>query len=184
MPNLLNEFIDHPTSSMVTIRCDPWFRNKACLLGDACHAIVPFYGQGMNAGFEDCRLLNDALTYHSDLWETAFDEFQRQRIPNTNAIADLAFQNFIEMRDLVADDEFLLRKKIERRLHELYPGHWLPLYSMVTFSDIPYSKAQRIGTIQHSIMDEVLKKPDLESNWESLDFKEMVTDLRAQVDSQ
>ena len=111
MPDLLTDYFENPTSSMVTIRCSPWKRGKASLVGDASHAIVPFYGQGMNAGFEDCRLFDQYLTEFENSFDKAFEAFQNQRIPNTNAIASLAFQNFIEMRDLVADDDFLVEKR-------------------------------------------------------------------------
>lgn len=182
MPDLTTEFFVNPTSSMVTIKCDPWQRGKACLIGDASHAIVPFYGQGMNAGFEDCRILDEGLVKQKSSFEEVFEEFQKKRIPDTNAIAALALQNFIEMRDLVADKEFLLRKKIEQKLHDLYPNHWTPLYSRVTFTDEPYSEALRIGNIQSSIMDKVMQQPDIEVLWESLDYEGIIKSLKAQVD--
>jgi kynurenine 3-monooxygenase len=182
MPDLVNDFSENPTSSLVTIKCNPWIKGKACLLGDASHAIVPFFGQGMNAGFEDCWLLDDFLDRYPGSFDKVFNKFQTERIPNTNAIAELAFQNFIEMRDLVADPDFLLRKKIEQKIHQLYPDQWIPLYSMVTFSDRPYSEAQQIGNVQRAIMDEVLKIPNIEATWESIDFYQMVKDLKARVD--
>ena len=181
MPELLQDYFDNPTSSMVTIRCDPWLHGKVGLIGDASHAIVPFYGQGMNAGFEDCRLLDQILREQNGDFESAFDTFQRGRIADTNAIAKLAFQNFIEMRDLVADADFVLRKKIEARIHELYPESWVPLYSMVTFSHMPYAEALRIGKIQQSIMDEVMKLPDIETTWESMDLTPLIKDLKSQT---
>ena len=153
------------------------------MIGDASHAIVPFYGQGMNAGFEDCRLLDEALTASNGEFCKAFESFQLQRIPDTNAIAELAFKNFVEMRDLVADKDFLLRKKIEQRIHQLYPEAWVPLYSMVTFSDRPYAEALRIGEIQRKLMDQVLKLPNVESDWQKWEYAEIVRDLKAQVDS-
>lgn len=180
MPDLLEDFRTNPTSSLVTIKCYPWVRNKTLLVGDAAHAIVPFYGQGMNAGFEDCRMLNLLLGQYGDSWEQAIAAFQEQRKPDTDAIAELALDNFIEMRDLVADNEFLLRKKIEAKVHSLYPEHWIPLYSMVTFhSDIRYSEAQRIGAKQKAIMDKVMKTQDIESTWEHLDFEQLVRNLQA-----
>jgi kynurenine 3-monooxygenase len=182
LPELINEFDQNPTGSLVTIRCSPWMVGKSGLIGDASHAIVPFYGQGMNAGFEDCRLLDQLLSKHKDDLLPAFAEFQTSRMVDTDAIADLAFQNFIEMRDLVADQEFLLRKEIEMKLHDLYPDVWIPLYSRVTFSDQPYSEAQRIGHIQRSIMDKVMEIPGIEDKWESLDFSAFIKDLKAQVD--
>ncbi len=183
MPHLLQDFSQNPTASLVTIRCNPWMVGKAGLIGDASHAIVPFYGQGMNAGFEDCRLLDDKLSKHRNQLSTAFKEFQANRIIDANAIADLAFQNFVEMRDLVADREFLLRKEIEMKLQESYPEVWIPLYSRVTFSDQAYSLALKIGQIQRSIMDKVMEIPGIEHNWRHMDFTDVVTDLKAQVDS-
>ncbi len=172
IPDLKEQLITNPTSSLVTIRCFPWSRNNSLLLGDASHAIVPFYGQGMNAGFEDCRILNDLLEKRDDNWGLAIPEFQEFRKPDTDAIADLAMDNFIEMRDLVADKEFQLRKKIESRIHALYPDQWVPLYSMVTFhEDIRYSEAYRIGQNQKKIMDEVMKIPGIESTWQLLDLQ-------------
>src|SRR5690242_1966532 len=135
MPNAIDDFSSNPTSSLVTVKCSPWVRNKTLVIGDAAHAIVPFFGQGMNAGFEDCRILNELLDTHHDNWATVLSKFQEQRKPDADAIAQLALDNFIEMRDLVADATFLLRKKIEAKLHELYPEKWIPLYSMVTFYD-------------------------------------------------
>jgi kynurenine 3-monooxygenase len=181
MPSLLQDFSENPTSSLVTIRCEPWLLGKAGLIGDASHAIVPFYGQGMNAGFEDCRLLDQLLSGHTGQFEQAFAKFQESRIPDANAIADLALQNFVEMRDLVADDEFLLRKKIEQKLHELYPDQWIPLYGRVTFSDQPYSEALRIGNIQRSIMDQVMRKPGIAEQWDKLDFTTLIKHLKAQA---
>ncbi|HZX74172.1 MAG TPA: NAD(P)/FAD-dependent oxidoreductase, partial [Cyclobacteriaceae bacterium] len=146
MPELLDNFKSNPTSSLVTIKCFPWVKNKTLLIGDAAHGIVPFFGQGMNAGFEDCRILNQLLDKHHDDWQKASEEFQQLRKPDTDAIAQLALENFIEMRDLVADEDFLLRKKIEAKLHELYPEKWIPLYSMVTFHEGKrYSESLTIG---------------------------------------
>ena len=182
MPSLLYDFFDNPTASLVSIRCNPWLVGKAGLIGDASHAIVPFYGQGMNAGFEDCRLLDQLLSEHPGRFEQAFSKFQESRIPDTDAIADLAFQNFIEMRDLVADDEFLLRKEIEQKLHELYPNLWIPLYSRITFSDQPYREALKIGYIQRAIMDQVMSKPQIADEWRNMDFTALIKDLKTQAD--
>jgi kynurenine 3-monooxygenase len=180
MPGLLEDFHSNPTSSLVTMKCFPWVRNKTLLIGDAAHAIVPFYGQGMNAGFEDCRILNQLLAQHQDDWNIVLPEFQRLRKPDTDAIAQLALDNFIEMRDLVADADFLLRKKIEAKLHELYPDQWIPLYSMVTFNEnIRYSDAYSTGRKQRKIMDEVMKKPGIGTTWPSLPFDQIVSQLHS-----
>ncbi len=178
MPGLLEDLRDNPTGSLVTIRCFPWALQNTLLIGDAAHGIVPFYGQGMNAGFEDCRILNQLLDAHKDDWNTVLPAFQQSRKPDADAIAQLALENFIEMRDLVADADFLLRKKIEAKLHELFPKKWIPLYSMVTFhDDIRYSEALRIGQKQKRIMDSVMKTPDIETTWQSLDFQQLVRQI-------
>lgn len=178
LPNLLEEFSLNPTSSLITVKCFPWVRKNTLLIGDAAHAIVPFYGQGMNAGFEDCRILNSMLDEYHDDWTTAIHAFQQERKPDTDAIAQLALDNFIEMRDLVADKEFLLRKKIEGRLYELFPDRWIPLYPMVTFHDeIRYDHARRTGIKQKRIMDRVMQQPGIETNWEQLNFEQLVQQL-------
>jgi kynurenine 3-monooxygenase len=142
MPDLAKEFFANPTGSLVTIRSSPWYyRDKAVLLGDACHAVVPFYGQGANASFEDCVVLDECLRDHGDNLETAFAEYHRRRKANVDALADLALGNFIEMRDHVASRGFLLKKKLGQMLHRLMPRWYLPMYSMVTFSRIPYAEA-------------------------------------------
>lgn len=178
MPTLLEDFRNNPTSSLVTVKCFPWVKNNTFLIGDAAHAIVPFFGQGMNAGFEDCRILIQLLDQHADNWDKVLPEFQKLRKPDADAIAQLALNNFIEMRDLVADKEFLLRKKIEAKLHQLYPSQWIPLYSMVTFyENIRYSDAYATGEKQKRIMDEVMVRPNIENTWEALDFSEIVGKL-------
>ncbi len=177
MENPVETFMSNPPSSLVTVRCFPWTRNKTLLMGDAAHGIVPFFGQGMNAGFEDCRVFNEMMDQFDD-WKNLFEEFQKQRKPNTDAIAQLALDNFIEMRDLVADDDFLLRKKIEAKLHELFPDKWIPLYTMVTFrDDITYSHAYQTGLKQKQIMDVVMKQPNIHITWQSMDLKKIVDQL-------
>ena len=171
MPHLAREFFENPTGDLVTIRCSPWnVEGRACLLGDAAHAIVPFYGQGMNSGFEDCRVfadLMDAEAPDSDDWSGLLSAFAAARKPNGDAIAELARMNFIEMRDRVADPRFLLQKKIEARIHELYGERYLPLYSMVTFSHLPYAEALERGKQHQRMMDQLLRQPGIESSWQS-----------------
>lgn len=166
MPDFDQEWRDNPSSSLCIIRCYPWVAGQSALIGDSAHAIVPFYGQGMNSGFEDCRILNKILDEESD-WKVALERYQKERKANGDAIADLAMRNFIEMRDLTADPQFLLRKKIEAHLHQRYPDRWIPLYSMVTFTHIPYEEALRIGKVQDKIMAEVMTRPDIEEMWNS-----------------
>jgi kynurenine 3-monooxygenase len=144
MPALLEEYRDNPTGSLVTIRCAPWYhRDKVALVGDAAHAVVPFYGQGMNAAFEDCVVLDECLAQFSDNRERAFAEYFDRRKENADALADLAVQNFIEMRDKTASRIFRAKKKLDHLLEGLLPGTYLPLYAMVTFTRMPYSEAAR-----------------------------------------
>jgi kynurenine 3-monooxygenase len=154
----------------VTVKCFPWVRsNKFALIGDAAHAIVPFFGQGMNCGFEDCRILDELIDRHGDNWEELLLEFQALRKPDADAIADLAVNNFIEMRDRTADPKFLLQKKIESVLHEKYPDKWIPAYSQVTFSpQIRYSEALRRGQQQEKIMQKVMQVEGVEEKWEEM----------------
>ncbi|NNC86070.1 MAG: FAD-dependent monooxygenase [Bacteroidia bacterium] len=167
MPHLSEEFFENPTGSLVTVRCYPWVKeNKVCLLGDAAHAIVPFYGQGMNSGFEDCSALHEIMEKEND-WTKILTQFQKERKPAGDAIADLALYNFIEMRDLVGDKKFLLRKKIEAWFSEKHSDVWIPQYSMVTFSHIPYHHALAKGKMQREIMDKVMQMPDIENKWNS-----------------
>jgi kynurenine 3-monooxygenase len=142
MPTLAHDFFTNPTSSLVTVRCAPWrLGDKAVLLGDAAHAVVPFYGQGANAAFEDCVVLDECLrTWSTDLTR-AFATFEERRKVHADAIADLALANFVEMRDHVASSRFLFKKKIEKVLHRLMPRTFVPLYTMVSFSRIPYADA-------------------------------------------
>lgn len=152
MPTLLDDFERNPTNSLVTIRCRPWtYEGRVALIGDAAHAIVPFFGQGMNAAFEDCRILAELLRKHGD-FAPAFAEYDRIRKPNADAIADLAIANFFEMRDKVGSNAFLWKKKTEKLVHRLLPGWYLPLYNMISFSNIPYAEARAIAKRQTTII--------------------------------
>lgn len=176
--NLKRDFFKNPTSAMVTIKCYPWsYFDKITLVGDSAHAIVPFYGQGMNAGFEDISVLNQKMNQHGDNWEIIFEEYQRERKPNTDAIAELSYRNFVEMSSKTADPSFLLRKKIEKKFAQKYPELWVPLYSRVTFSDKAYSDALDIGDYQRGIMDEVMKIPGIEETWDSEEVELKIKDL-------
>ncbi|MGZ3863564.1 MAG: FAD-dependent oxidoreductase [Bacteroidia bacterium] len=176
MPTLLDDFFTNPTSSLVTVKCYPWtFDNKIALIGDAAHAIVPFFGQGMNCGFEDCVVLNDLISKHKENWDDIMQEYQMLRKPDGDAIADLAIGNFVEMRDKTADPKFLLQKKIEARFSEKHPDKWIPLYSMVTYSPhIRYSTALKEGQKQQAIMDKVMAMPGIESKWDSAEVENMI----------
>ncbi|RYY71432.1 MAG: FAD-dependent monooxygenase [Chitinophagaceae bacterium] len=169
MPTFAEDFFNNPTSSLITVKCFPWIREDYfTLIGDAAHGIVPFFGQGMNAGFEDCGVLNGLIEKHGEDWLDILNEFQAMRKPDADAIADLALNNFVEMRDKVADPKFLLQKKIEGRFSSKHPDKWTPAYSMVTFSPhIRYSEALKRGNLQQSIMDEIMAIPGIETSWES-----------------
>jgi kynurenine 3-monooxygenase len=143
LPALHQDFFDNPTGSLVTIRTRPWHHEGAvALLGDAAHAIVPFFGQGANAAFEDCLALSGALTRYSGDCARAFPAYEADRRPNADAIADLAIANFQEMRDKVASPFFRLEKRAEVLLHRLFPDWFVPLYTMISFSRIPYAEAR------------------------------------------
>ena len=153
MPNLLDDFKNNPTGSLVTIRCAPWFyKDKVALVGDAAHAVVPFYGQGMNAAFEDCVVLDECLEKFPRDRQRAFGEYFERRKVNADALADLALGNFIEMRDKTASKTFRAKKKLDHFLEAALPGIYLPLYTMVTFTRIPYAKAARRAQIQDAIV--------------------------------
>ncbi len=165
MPDFIDQFFSNPTGAMVTVKCSPWHAGgKMALLGDAAHAIVPFFGQGMNCAFEDCTSLNEIMGKKLEVekqeigeewWKSVFDEYERARKINTDAIADLAVENFVEMRDLVAHPKFLLKKKVEQALHQRFPEKFIPKYSMVTFHRIPYAVALSRGKVQERILDEL-----------------------------
>jgi len=183
LPDYQQQYIVNPTSSLVTIKCYPWTVGNSTLIGDAAHAIVPFFGQGMNSGFEDCYVLNQLMEQHNDLKKALF-HFQKVRKPSADAIAELALQNFIEMRDHVSDPNFLFRKKIEARFNELYPNEWKPLYSMVTFSDEPYEIALAKGKKQDRIMKKIMDVSEItQQNLSNTFIRELWTDYVVQPDS-
>ncbi len=156
--NLIGSFFDNPTGSLGTIRCDSWCDGgDALIIGDAAHAIVPFHGQGMNAGFEDCVALDRCLEEQGDDWPGAFAAFEKCQMPNANAIADMALENYVEMRDSVLDPKFQLKKEIAWKLEALYPDQFIPRYSMVMFHLLPYSEAYARGEIQAQILDELAR---------------------------
>ena len=156
MPELAGNYFANPTGAMVTIKCSPWHvEGKALLLGDAAHAIVPFFGQGINCGFEDCTSLVALLDRYGADWARVFTAFEQERKVNTDAIADMAVENFTEMRDRVADPRFLFRKKVELALEAKYPRLFVPKYSMVTFHRIPYSVALARGIVQDRMLGEL-----------------------------
>lgn len=148
LPNVADEWEQHPLSSLAIIRCYPWYSGKIILMGDAAHATVPFYGQGMNCGFEDCTVLNQLMHELKEDWSAIGEAYQVSRKPNGDAMQDLSQQNYLVMRNRVADPDFLLLQKIERRIASLYPEKYFPLYSMVSFTDIEYKTALSKGNEQ------------------------------------
>jgi kynurenine 3-monooxygenase len=172
IPDVVEQFFRNPTSSLVTVKCFPWIRDdKFALIGDAAHAIVPFFGQGMNCGFEDCSVLNTLLDEYNEDWKQVLQAFQQLRKPDADAIADLAIENFTEMRDKVANPKFILQKKIEAKLHEKFPSKWIPAYSQVTFSPhIRYSEALRNSQRQERIMQSIMQTPGIEDRWQDETF--------------
>ncbi|MBL0357406.1 MAG: FAD-dependent monooxygenase [Chitinophagaceae bacterium] len=179
MPTLTADFFTNPSSSLVTVKCFPWIReDKFALIGDAAHAIVPFFGQGMNCGFEDCSVLNDLIDEYSENWEKILTVYQQLRKPDGDAIAELALNNFVEMRDKVAGPTFLLQKKIEAAFSEKHPGKWLPAYAQVTFSpQIRYSEALKNSIWQEAIMQQVMALPGIENNWQSDEVEQKMLEL-------
>lgn len=183
MPSLTEDFFVHQTGSLITIKCYPWvYNDRVALLGDSAHAIVPFFGQGMNAAFEDCVYLNEYLGKYDGDWKKTFAEYQQMRKVNADAIADLAQENFVEMRDLVATPRFQLKKKIEGELFKKFPDKFIPKYTMVTFMRLPYSVALERGKIQEQILNELSEN---KSNIDEIDWKkgeELVEKLLVKID--
>ena len=178
IPNLVEDFFKNPTSYLVTMKCFPWtFSDKVALIGDACHAIVPFYGHGMNAGFEDITVLEQMLEKYGDDWANLLNDYENSRKPNTDAIAELSYRNFMEMSAKTADSNFLLQKKIEKWFSDKHPDKWMPLYSRVTFSLQPYSEALAIGDFQNEIMQEIMQMPNIEENWNSAEVENKIIEL-------
>ncbi len=156
LPGFADEFMRNPVGRMGTVRAQPWHHGgEVVLLGDAAHAIVPFHGQGMNCAFEDCEALDDCLARHGSDWKNVFTEFEAARKPNADAIAEMALENFVEMRDLVANPHFQLQKQLAFTLERRHPGRFIPRYAMVMFHAMPYAEAQRRGAVQQRILDEL-----------------------------
>jgi kynurenine 3-monooxygenase len=180
MPKLCEDFNNNPTSSLVTVKCEPWnYEDKVCLIGDASHAIVPFYGQGMNSGFEDCTIFNEMLNEYGEDTLALFENFSKTRKPDADAIAELAIQNFIEMRDKVGDPQFLYRKKIEKVITSKYPEKYTPAYSLVTFSHTPYSKALKLGDARNEILNKIAEIENVETKMDTPQVQLMLNELFA-----
>jgi kynurenine 3-monooxygenase len=158
MPNLVDDFFNNSTGNLTTMRCYPWVKNKVALMGDSAHAIVPFYGQGMNCSFEDCVVLDQCIDeFHGD-WTKILDAYQKSRKPNADAIASLALQNFIEMRDLVGSAEFLHKKHVEHDLVVLYPDKYKSQYERTTFSNDNYLDALNWGAKNDALLEYIISE--------------------------
>lgn len=186
MPTLIEDFFANPTSSLITTHIQPWhYQDKSALIGDAAHAIVPFYGQGMNAGFEDCTILAGMMDKYGDDWNTILDKYDNKRKPNGDAVAELALINFVEMRDKVADPHFLERKKIEKELGKRYPKDFISVYEMVSFSHTPYKTAISCIQEQDKLLRTIMGEGDFFENIEKSDFchklDEWITDYHRSV---
>ena len=176
MPTLVEDFFKNPIGNLGTIKCFPWnVGGQSLLLGDAAHAVVPFYGQGMNASFEDCRILNQLIEAHGTHWEIVFNEFTSVRKPNTDAIAEMAEENFYEMRDAVADPVFQRKRELETRLEQTFPDYFSK-YSMVTFrEDLPYKIAKQKGNAQDKLLMEICANVE---NLSDIDLNEVMEKIK------
>lgn len=168
IPNIKDEFVNNPTGALGTVKCSPWsYQNKTLLIGDAAHAIVPFYGQGMNASFEDVLVFDSMLDMYEGDWERVFKAYEQNRKQNTDAIADLAIDNYYEMRDHVANPLFKEKRKIEMDLEKAFPEHYFSKYSMVTFNEnIPYAEAMNIGRAQDKALLNLIADDEVSTSLE------------------
>ena len=176
-------FMEKTAAPLFLVQVFPWsFNRKVGLIGDAAHAIVPFYGQGMNCGFEDCAELNRLIELHDHDWDAIFPAYENVRKPNGDAIAELSKRNFVEMSDLSGDRMFQLRKKIEAKFSQRHPELWTPLYSMVTFSpEIPYAEALRVGDGQNEVMEKIMALPNIEDEWDQEHVMNMLYALAVEI---
>ena len=171
-------FFESQPNSMVTIRCSPWsFAGKILLIGDAAHSIFPSYGQGANAGFEDCAVLDRLIGVYGADWRKVFSEFERVRKADTDAIAGLCYEHFTELSNRVAEPSFQQRTQLEQRLHRMFPRQFAPLYSMITFSVMPYAEARRRSQAQTALINRLLEEPGIEEKLETEDFRAQLTAL-------
>ncbi len=162
--NLVSEYKNNPTGNLGSVYCDPWhFEDKAVILGDAAHAVVPFFGQGMNASFQDCSILNKLIGKYKSNWSLIFSEFSKSHVKNGHAIVDMALENYIEMRDHVNDPEYKKRRQLELKLERMFPEEFIPRYSMVSFHQIDYSEVYSRGEKQFNIIEEILNNYDIDA---------------------
>ncbi|CAM2844800.1 kynurenine 3-monooxygenase [Legionella steigerwaltii] len=176
MPNLLEEFTKHPTGNMSTIKCDPWYYQDQCLLiGDAAHGVVPFFGQGMNSAFEDCRILNDLLDKYHDDWTQVMPAFYQSRKVNTDAVAQMSMDNFHEIQIDIRDKQFNLKKQLEHELMHRYPEDYVSKHVLVMFTNTPYAEAQAHGELQAAFLNKICDKVE---RIEEIDWKKVEKELK------
>jgi kynurenine 3-monooxygenase len=183
LENPVDVFMEKVAAPLFLVQVFPWsFNRKVGLIGDAAHAIVPFYGQGMNCGFEDCAELDALIAQYDHDWDQIFPAYENARKPNGDAIAELSKRNFVEMSDLSGDSRFQLRKMIEAKFSKQHPELWTPLYSMVTFSpDVPYSEALRIGDEQNKVMEKIMGLPNIEDDWNKQQVMDDLLELASET---
>jgi kynurenine 3-monooxygenase len=179
----VDAFMAKTAAPLFLVHVFPWsFNRKVGLIGDAAHAIVPFYGQGMNCGFEDCAELDALITEYDHDWDEIFPAYENARKPNGDAIAELSKRNFIEMSDLSGDSRFQLRKKIEAKFSKQFPDLWTPLYSMVTFSpEVSYSEALRVGDEQNTVMEQIMALPNIDDDWDEQQVMDQLFSLASET---
>lgn len=174
IPDLAKTFFTNPTGVLGTVRCQPWYHKKALILGDAAHAIVPFHGQGMNCGFEDCAELDTCLDEFDEDWDKVMVAFTARRKENADAIADMALENYVEMRDSVNDPKWQLKKQLAFELERRHPDRFIPRYSMVMFHRMPYAVAQRRGKIQSEILEALTADIDSVADHDSSNAEKLI----------
>lgn len=174
MPEVGEHWNRHPLSSLAIVRCYPWFSGRTILMGDAAHATVPFFGQGMNCGFEDCTVLHSLMKTHGDDWDLIGQKYQELRKPNGDAVQDLSLQNYLVMRDKVNDPDFQLLQRVERFMAKLYPENYFPLYSMVSFTDIEYQVALNKGNAQEEKIKALIKTHNITSATSDNDLEMLI----------
>jgi kynurenine 3-monooxygenase len=172
MPNLVDEFMQHPTGSLSTIKCSPWYYEDHCMLiGDAAHGVVPFFGQGMNSAFEDCRVLNELLDQYNDNWQHVMPAFYKSRKVNTDAVSEMSMDNYHEIQSDIRELKFNLKKEVEQELMHRYPGRYISKHVLVMFTNTPYALAKAHGVLQAELLNQICAKARCieEIDWQEVD---------------
>ncbi|MCH2445603.1 MAG: FAD-dependent monooxygenase, partial [Candidatus Marinimicrobia bacterium] len=157
LENFSQSYFENPTGRLATVYADNWYYKNFCLIGDAAHAVVPFFGQGMNASFEDCTVLMDCVDSGDDNWLNIFSSYNKMRKSDADAIAQMAIENYIEMRDSVAQSDYKAKREIANSLSIEFPDRFIPRYNMVSFTSIPYSEVYKRGKIQQEIISQLME---------------------------